>query len=37
MCSRAGEYQQFDIWPDEFDEWEQEWWKRVYQYYEKFG
>jgi len=37
MCSRAGEYQQFDIWPHEFDEWEQEWWKRVYQYYEKFG
>ena len=35
MCSRAGEYQQFDLWPDEFDEWEQEWWKRVYQYYEK--
>ena len=37
MCSRAGEYQQFDIWPDEFDEWEQEWWKRVYQYYEHNG
>ena len=37
MCTRAGEYQQFDIWPHEFDEWEQEWWKRVYQYYEKFG
>lgn len=35
MCSRAGEYQQFDLWPDEFDEWEQEWWRRVYQYYEK--
>lgn len=37
MCSRAGEYQQFDLWPHEFDEWENEWWKRVYQYYEKFG
>jgi len=37
MCSRAGEYQQFDLWPDEFPEWEQEWWRRVYQYYEKFG
>lgn len=37
MCTKAGEYQQFDIWPHEFDEWEQEWWKRVYQYYEKFG
>jgi hypothetical protein len=33
MCSRAGEYQQFDIWPDEFDEWEQEWWNRVEKYY----
>lgn len=37
MCSRAGEYQQFDLWPDEFAEWEQEWWRRVYQYYEKMG
>ena len=37
MCSRAGEYQQFDLWPDDFAEWEQEWWRRVYQYYEKFG
>ena len=37
MCSRAGEYQQFDLWPDEFDDWAQEWWKRVYQYYEQNG
>jgi len=37
MCSRAGEYQQFDLWPDEFPEWEQEWWNRCRQYYEKFG
>jgi len=37
MCSRAGEYQQFDLWPDEFPEWEQEWWNRCKQYYEKFG
>ena len=37
MCSRAGEYQQFDLWPDEFDDWENEWWNRVYQYYEKFA
>ena len=35
MCSRAGEYQQFDIWPDEYDEWRKEWYNRVYQYYEK--
>ena len=37
MCSRAGEYQQFDLWPDEFAEWEQEWWNRCRQYYEKNG
>ena len=37
MCSRAGEYQQFDLWPNEFAEWEAEWWKRVYTYYEKFA
>ena len=35
MCSRAGEYQQFDLWPHEFDEWANEWWSRVYAYYEK--
>lgn len=37
MCSRNLEYQQFDIWPHEFDEWEQEWWRRVYLYYEKYA
>lgn len=37
MCSRAGEYQQFDLWPDEFADWENEWWNRVYMYYEKFA
>ena len=35
MCSRAGEYQQFDVWPDEYEEWRQEWYNRVYQYYEQ--
>jgi hypothetical protein len=35
MCSRAGEYQQFDVWPDEYDEWRTEWYNRVYQFYEK--
>ncbi len=35
MCSRAGEYQQFDIWPDEYDEWRTEWYNRVYQFYEQ--
>jgi genome maintenance exonuclease 1 len=33
MCSRAGEYQQFDIWPNEYEEWRNEWYERVYQYY----
>jgi len=37
MCSRAGEYQQFDIWPDEYEEWRQEWYERVYKYYENFA
>ena len=37
MCSRAGEYQQFDIWPDEYNEWRNEWYERVYQYYEKYA
>ena len=35
MCSRDLQYQQFDLWPDEFAEWEQEWWNRCRQYYEK--
>lgn len=35
MCSRAGEYQQFDVWPDEYEEWRQEWYNRVYKYYEQ--
>ena len=37
MCSRDLQYQQFDLWPDEFAEWEQEWWNRCRQYYEKNG
>jgi len=37
MCSRDGEYQQFDIWPDEFAEWESAWWDRVYTFYEKIA
>ena len=35
MCSRDLQYQQFDLWPDEFDAWEQKWWDRVYEYYDK--
>jgi hypothetical protein len=37
MCSRAGEYQQFDVWPHEYDEWRKEWYDRVYTYYEKYA
>jgi len=37
MCSRDLQYQQFDVWPNEFDKWEQKWWDRVYQYYDKHG
>ena len=35
MCSRDLQYQQFDLWPDEFPNWESKWWDRVYQYYDK--
>lgn len=37
MCTRDEEYQQFDLWPDEFESWEQKWWDRVYTYYEKYA
>lgn len=37
MCSRAGEYQQFDLWPDEFDAWVTRWWTRCEEYYSKFA
>lgn len=37
MCSRALEYQQFDLWPHEYDEWRNEWYNRVYTYYEQHG
>jgi hypothetical protein len=26
-------YQQFDLWPHEYDEWKNEWYERVHQYY----
>ena len=43
MCSRGDDgmllggetYQQFDVWPHEYDEWRNEWYNRVYTYYEK--
>ncbi len=37
MCSQDGQYQQFDLWPDEFDYWKEKWWERVYQYYENYA
>lgn len=37
MCTRDLEYQQFDIWPDEFDDWRHEWYERVYKFYEMKG
>ena len=43
MCTRGDhpveiggeEYQQFDIWPDEYDYWRNRWYDRLYQYYEQ--
>jgi genome maintenance exonuclease 1 len=43
MCSRGDDgmilggetYQQFDVWPHEYDEWRNEWYNRVYTYYEQ--
>tara|TARA_B100000676_G_C18046249_1_gene828168 strand:+ start:1034 stop:1714 length:681 start_codon:yes stop_codon:yes gene_type:complete len=37
MCSRNNEYQQFDVYPDEFKSWESKWWDRVYLYYDQFA
>jgi genome maintenance exonuclease 1 len=37
-CELGGEtYQQFDLWPHEYDEWRTEWYNRVYTYYEKYA
>jgi hypothetical protein len=33
MCSQNLEYQQFDIWPDQYDQWRKQAWARVEQYY----
>jgi genome maintenance exonuclease 1 len=37
MCSRDLQYQQFDLWPDEFDHWANRWWTRCEEYYSQFG
>ena len=43
MCSRGDDgmalggetYQQFDLWPHEYDEWRTKWYNRVYTYYDQ--
>jgi genome maintenance exonuclease 1 len=35
MCSRDLQYQQFDLWPKDFDRWQEEWLKKVEEYYTK--
>jgi genome maintenance exonuclease 1 len=37
MCSANNEYQEFIVEGNEFDEWSDRWWKRVYQYYENYA
>jgi genome maintenance exonuclease 1 len=33
MCSRDLQYQQFDLWPDEFEYWQNQWLDKVNEYY----
>lgn len=33
MCSRDFQYQQFDLWPDEFEHWQDQWLKKIEDYY----
>ncbi len=35
MCSRDLQYQQFDLWPDEFEYWQNQWLDKVEQYWSK--
>lgn len=37
MCSRDFTYQHFSVEPCEFDYWVNEWWERVYKFYENLG
>lgn len=44
MCTQACEYQQFDLTPQAdpyfgrtFDDWSNEWWNRVYSYYQSYA
>jgi len=34
MCSRNFEYQQFDLLPNDYSHWKNEWYNRLYSYYE---
>ena len=34
MCSRDFEYQQFDLLPNDYSHWKNEWYNRLYSYYE---
>jgi genome maintenance exonuclease 1 len=33
MCSRDFQYQQFDLWPSDFNKWQDEWLKKVEEYH----
>jgi genome maintenance exonuclease 1 len=35
MCSRDLQYQQFDLWPDEFAHWQEQWLSKIEEYYTK--
>lgn len=34
MCSRNFEYQQFDVWPDEYEKWKNLWYDKLHKYWE---
>lgn len=34
MCSKDYQYQQFDLWPEDFERYKKIWWDRVYKFYE---
>ena len=36
MCSRDLQYQQFDLWPDEFEHWQTKWIDKVDDYYRNY-
>lgn len=35
MCSRDLQYQQFDLWPSEFNHWQDQWLQKIEEYYSK--